>query len=104
MSIEPGYSGQEFMPEAYERIRTVRSLLPPDVHVQGDGIHAYHFYLFSPGAPGDLSKPNLTIQLLFGAAPDDGTPPTEATSPVNQAEAMQAWDSVLASIHYRGPK
>ena len=37
MSIEPGYSGQEFMPEAYERIRTVRSLLPPDVHVQVDG-------------------------------------------------------------------
>jgi ribulose-phosphate 3-epimerase len=37
MSIEPGYSGQQFMPEAYERIRTVRSLLPPDVHVQVDG-------------------------------------------------------------------
>jgi ribulose-phosphate 3-epimerase len=37
MSIEPGYSGQEFMPEAYERIRTVRSLLPPAVHVQVDG-------------------------------------------------------------------
>jgi ribulose-phosphate 3-epimerase len=37
MSIEPGYSGQQFMPEAYERIRTVRSLLPPDMHVQVDG-------------------------------------------------------------------
>jgi ribulose-phosphate 3-epimerase len=37
MSIEPGYSGQEFMPEAYERIRTVRSLLPPDVPIQVDG-------------------------------------------------------------------
>jgi ribulose-phosphate 3-epimerase len=37
MSIEPGYSGQEFMPEAYERIRTTRSLLPPDMHVQVDG-------------------------------------------------------------------
>jgi ribulose-phosphate 3-epimerase len=37
MSIEPGYSGQEFMPEAYERIRAARSLLPPDVHVQVDG-------------------------------------------------------------------
>ncbi|WP_241332457.1 T6SS immunity protein Tli4 family protein [Burkholderia cenocepacia] len=74
------------------------------VHVQGDGIHAYHFYLFSPGVPGDLSRPNLTIQLLFGAAPDDGTPPAEATSPVNQAEAIQAWDSVLASFHYRGQK
>ena len=37
MSIEPGDSGQEFMPEAYDRIRTVRSLLPPDMHVQVDG-------------------------------------------------------------------
>ena len=37
MSIEPGYSGQEFMPEAYDRIRTVRSVLPPEVHVQVDG-------------------------------------------------------------------
>jgi ribulose-phosphate 3-epimerase len=37
MSIEPGYSGQEFMAEAYDRIRTVRSLLPPDMHVQVDG-------------------------------------------------------------------
>jgi ribulose-phosphate 3-epimerase len=37
MSIEPGYSGQKFMPEAYERIRATRSLLPPDVPVQVDG-------------------------------------------------------------------
>jgi ribulose-phosphate 3-epimerase len=37
MSIEPGYSGQEFMPDALERIRTVRSLLPAGVHVQVDG-------------------------------------------------------------------
>jgi ribulose-phosphate 3-epimerase len=37
MSIEPGYSGQEFMPEALPRIRTVRELLPPDMHVQVDG-------------------------------------------------------------------
>ena len=37
MSIEPGYSGQEFMPEALDRIRTVRSVLPPEVHVQVDG-------------------------------------------------------------------
>jgi ribulose-phosphate 3-epimerase len=37
MSIEPGYSGQEFMPEAYDRIRTARSLLPPDIPIQVDG-------------------------------------------------------------------
>ena len=37
MSIEPGYSGQEFMPEACDRIRTVRSLVPRTMHVQVDG-------------------------------------------------------------------
>jgi ribulose-phosphate 3-epimerase len=37
MSIEPGYSGQEFMPEALDRIRVVRSVLPRNVHVQVDG-------------------------------------------------------------------
>ena len=37
MSIEPGYSGQKFMPEAIERIRTVRAMLPQHIPVQVDG-------------------------------------------------------------------
>ena len=37
MSIHPGYSGQEFMPEAIERVRTLRRLLPPETYVQVDG-------------------------------------------------------------------
>ena len=37
MSIHPGYSGQAFMPEAIQRIRTLRKLLPPDVFIQVDG-------------------------------------------------------------------
>jgi len=37
MSIEPGYSGQEFMPDAIGRIEELRSLVPDDVHVQVDG-------------------------------------------------------------------
>jgi ribulose-phosphate 3-epimerase len=37
MSIHPGYSGQEFMPESLERIRTLRGLLPDEVPVQVDG-------------------------------------------------------------------
>jgi len=35
MSIEPGYSGQDFMPDALPRIRRVRELV--DGHVQVDG-------------------------------------------------------------------
>jgi ribulose-phosphate 3-epimerase len=37
MSINPGYSGQELLPESYDRIRELRSLLPEDVFVQVDG-------------------------------------------------------------------
>jgi ribulose-phosphate 3-epimerase len=37
MSIEPGYSGQDFMPEAFDRIRTIRGILPREMHVQVDG-------------------------------------------------------------------
>jgi ribulose-phosphate 3-epimerase len=37
MSINPGYSGQEFMPETIERLKTLRSLLPAETHVQVDG-------------------------------------------------------------------
>jgi ribulose-phosphate 3-epimerase len=37
MSIEPGYSGQPFMREAFDRIRRLRELLPPGKHVQVDG-------------------------------------------------------------------
>jgi ribulose-phosphate 3-epimerase len=37
MSIHPGYSGQEFMPEALDRIRDLRARLPAGIHVQVDG-------------------------------------------------------------------
>src|SRR5579884_2802256 len=37
MSIHPGYSGQEFMPDAVDRIRRLRAALPERVQVQVDG-------------------------------------------------------------------
>lgn len=37
MSIEPGYSGQAFMPDAFARIAETRSLLPDSTPVQVDG-------------------------------------------------------------------
>ena len=37
MSIEPGYSGQEFMPEAIGRIERLRGLLADDTLIQVDG-------------------------------------------------------------------
>ena len=37
MSIEPGYSGQEFLDGSLERIRWTRDHLPPEVQLQVDG-------------------------------------------------------------------
>ena len=37
MSINPGYSGQEFMPGAIDRVRRLRSALPAHTHLQVDG-------------------------------------------------------------------
>ncbi len=37
MSIEPGYSGQEFMPDALARIEQLRQRVPEGVRVQVDG-------------------------------------------------------------------
>jgi ribulose-phosphate 3-epimerase len=37
MAIHPGYSGQELLPEAFDRVRHLRELLPDGVFVQVDG-------------------------------------------------------------------
>ncbi len=37
MSIHPGYSGQPFRAETYERVRRLRALLPVDTSIQVDG-------------------------------------------------------------------
>jgi ribulose-phosphate 3-epimerase len=37
MSVHPGYSGQEFIPESIERVRTLRGLLPEETPIQVDG-------------------------------------------------------------------
>ncbi len=37
MSIEPGYSGQDFMPNAFERIRTIKETVPSGFPIQVDG-------------------------------------------------------------------
>jgi ribulose-phosphate 3-epimerase len=37
MSIHPGYSGQEFMPATFDRLRRLRTALPPEVPIQVDG-------------------------------------------------------------------
>jgi ribulose-phosphate 3-epimerase len=37
MSVEPGYSGQEFIPDSLDRLKKLRELLPDGMHLQVDG-------------------------------------------------------------------
>jgi ribulose-phosphate 3-epimerase len=37
MSINPGYSGQPFQEEAYDRVDQLRKALPDEIHIQVDG-------------------------------------------------------------------
>ena len=37
MGVHPGYSGQAYIPETAERVRRLRELLPPAIHIQVDG-------------------------------------------------------------------
>ncbi|MCA8489095.1 T6SS immunity protein Tli4 family protein [Burkholderia arboris] len=68
--------------------------------VKAGDITAYRFYLFAPGNPGTLAKPNTSVQLLFGAVRSDMAP-EEATSPVDETGALQTWDTLLNSLRLR---
>jgi len=63
-------------------------------------ITSYRFYLLSPGDPSTLAKPHTAIQLLLGASSPDLTP-DQATSPVDEAGALQTWDTLLNSLRLR---
>ncbi|AOK04157.1 hypothetical protein WK25_06555 [Burkholderia latens] len=63
-------------------------------------ITSYRFYLLAPGDPSTLAKPHTAIQLLLGASSRD-LKPEEATSPVDEASALQTWDTLLNSLRLR---
>jgi hypothetical protein len=66
---------------------------------EGD-ITSYQFYLIAPGDPSTLAKSHTAIQLLLGASRPDLTP-DQATSPVDEGEALQVWESILNSLRLR---
>ncbi|PMS28552.1 hypothetical protein C0Z19_00435 [Trinickia soli] len=68
--------------------------------IQDGGITSYRFYLLAPGDPSTLAKPHTAVQLLLGASSPDLTP-EQATAPVDEAGALQVWDTLLNSLHLR---
>jgi len=68
---------------------------------EGD-ITSYQFYLLAPGDPGTLAKPHTSIQLLLGTTSfNPNLTPELATSPVDEAGALQVWDTLLNSLRLR---
>ncbi|MGS0893432.1 T6SS immunity protein Tli4 family protein [Burkholderia stagnalis] len=63
-------------------------------------ITSYRFYLLASGDPSTLAKPHTAIQLLLGAS-SPNLKPDEATSPVDEAGALQTWDTLLNSLRVR---
>ncbi|VWB10169.1 putative lipoprotein [Burkholderia lata] len=63
-------------------------------------ITSYRFYLLAPGDPSTLAKPHTAIQLLLGA-PRPDMAPDQASSPVDEAGALQVWDTLLNSLRLR---
>jgi hypothetical protein len=82
--------------------RTVAGMNAEEVlfELQDGGITSYRFYLLAPGDPSTLAKPHTAIQLLLGASSPDLTP-EQATSPVDEAGALQVWDTLLNSLRLR---
>jgi hypothetical protein len=68
---------------------------------EGD-ITAYQFYLLAPGDPSTLAKPHTSIQLLLGTTSfNPNLTPELATSPVDEAGALQVWETLLNSLRLR---
>ncbi|MGG1948834.1 T6SS immunity protein Tli4 family protein [Trinickia sp. NRRL B-1857] len=85
-----------------EAKRTVAGMNAEEVlfELQDGGATSYRFYLLAPGDPSTLAKPHTAIQLLLGASSPDLTP-EQATSPVDEAGALQVWDTLLNSLRLR---
>ncbi|VWB51696.1 putative lipoprotein [Burkholderia aenigmatica] len=69
--------------------------------LQDGAVTVYRFYLLAPGNPDSLTQPHTSIELLLGAPARDDLPPDQATSPVDEAGALQVWDTLLNSLRAR---
>ncbi|MFM0285055.1 T6SS immunity protein Tli4 family protein [Paraburkholderia megapolitana] len=69
--------------------------------LQDGPVTVYRFYLLAPGNAATLAQPHTSIELLLGAPSRGDLPPDQATSPVDEAGALQVWDTLLNSLRLR---
>jgi hypothetical protein len=82
--------------------RTIAGMTAEEVlfETKEGNITSYQFYLLAPGDPATLAKPHTAIQLELGGSSPDLTP-DEATSPVDEAGALEVWNTILNSLRLR---
>jgi hypothetical protein len=61
----------------------------------------FRFYLLAPGVPKTVAQPHTDIQLIMGATNDSRLTPEQASSPVDEAGAIEIWDTLLNSMRLR---
>jgi Tle cognate immunity protein 4 C-terminal domain/Tle cognate immunity protein 4 N-terminal domain len=76
------------------------------ISIKDGGVQAFRFYLLAPGNPDSTAQPHTDIQLMLGDPLSDGDKqngktPEQASSPVDEAGAIQAWDTLLNSMRLR---
>ncbi|WP_434107654.1 T6SS immunity protein Tli4 family protein [Paraburkholderia caffeinilytica] len=69
--------------------------------VKDGGVTEYRFSLLAPGDPSTLAKPHTSIQMILGDVSGRDMPAEERTAPVDEAGALQAWDTFLNSLRLR---
>ncbi|OXI36550.1 hypothetical protein CFB84_34665 [Burkholderia aenigmatica] len=69
--------------------------------LEDGAVTVYRFYLLAPGNPATVEQPHTSVELLLGAPARSDLPPEKATSPVDEAGALQVWDTLLNSLRAR---
>ncbi|VWD23588.1 putative lipoprotein [Burkholderia lata] len=64
-------------------------------------VTVYRFYLLAPGNPATVAQPHTSVELLLGAPARSDLPPDRSTSPVDEAGALQTWDTLVNSLRAR---
>lgn len=74
--------------------------------IKEGGAQVFRFYLLAAGNPDTTAQPHTDIQLMLGDAlsggdKQNGVTAEQAASPVKEAQAIQAWDTLLNSMRLR---
>ncbi|MEN7529091.1 T6SS immunity protein Tli4 family protein [Cupriavidus sp. 2SB] len=69
--------------------------------MKDNGVEMFRFHLIAPGTEGDNAKPYAELELRLGAEPRYYRTAEQSTSLVDEAGALQAWDTLLDSFRLR---